>query len=147
MNTLTRHRVVGMRAGSRTHVLARLSALDPVLLITEPDNAHDRYAIAVYHAPAALMTGDVLSSVKDPHNTGHVNDTDRETLLARHAGYVPREAAAQYRLPVQGLVGWVSAVRYPPEEQWVTDDGSVIKRVSLIPAGFDVAAAFEDWRR
>lgn len=147
MNTLTRHRVVGMRAGSRSHILAKLSALDPVLLVPEPDNPYDRHAIAVYHAPASAMNGTVLSSVKDVDRRGHVTDTDRQTLLSRHAGYLPRAVAEKHLLPDGGIVGWVSAVRYPPEEQWVTDDGSIVKRVSMIPAGFDVASALDSWAR
>lgn len=147
MVTLTRHRVVGMRAGSRSHILAKLSALDPVLLVPEPDNPYDRHAIAVYHAPASAMNGTVLSSVKDVDRRGHVTDIDRQTLLSRHAGYLPRAVAEKHLLPDGGIVGWVSAVRYPPEEQWVTDDGSIVKRVSMIPAGFDVASALDSWAR
>jgi len=145
MNTITRHRVVGMRAGTRTHLLANLQVKDPVLLVPEPDNPYDPNAVAVFHAPQSQMTGTVVSSVKADDRRGHVNDTDRALLMSRHTGYLPRLDAERYRLPDTGIVGWVAVVRYPPEEQWVTDDGSIVKRVSMIPAGFDVSSAIESW--
>jgi len=147
MTTITRHRVVGMQAGSRTYLLANLQMKDPVLLMPEPDNPYDPFAIAVFHAPQSSMTGPIVSSAKADDKRGSITDTDRSLLLSRHAGYLPRAVAEQYLLPDGGIVGWVSAVRYPPEEQWLTDDGSVVKRVSLVPAGFDVGSAIDSWRR
>lgn len=145
--TIVHHKVVGIRAGHRTHVMLEVNPLDPVLLKPEPSNQFDPNAIAVFHLPAEKAVGPITSSAKCEQFVGALTGLDTELAMSRHAGYLPREIAAQYALPESGIVGWVSTVRWPPEEHWATDDGAVGKRIPLFPCGFDVASAIEQWKR
>lgn len=130
-------KVVGMKAGGREHVVAHVSTGDPVLLVPEPTNPHDPNAIAVYTAPrGTLQQPDALvSSITDEDRVGHVAAEDRVLLMDRQAGYVPRTLAAEMTLPPDGIVGYVSQVRFTPPEY--DRDG---KRAPARVAGFDVAA-------
>lgn len=132
-------RVVGMKAGGRQHVVAYVGRGDPVLLVPEPTNPHDRHAIAVYTAQrAALLHPDrLVSSLRDPDRIGHLDPADRALLLDRQAGYLPRDVAATLRLPPGGIVGYVSHVRHEPP----TYDRSG-RETPPTPAGFDVTADF-----
>ena len=132
-------RVVGMKAGGRQHVVAYVNLHDPVLLVPQPDNPHDRHAIAVYTAQRrALLYPDLLvSSLTDPMGVGQIHSDDRALLMDRQAGYLPRDVAATLRLPADGLVGYVSAVRYEPP----TYDRHG-RQDPPTPAGFDVTANF-----
>lgn len=125
-------RVVGMQAGGRMHIVSQVAKGDPVLLVPEPDNPHDAHAVAVFTAPASALqdTDSLMSSVSDPGHVGNLSDVDRRLLIDRQAGYIPRDLASQLDLPAQGIVGFVSAVRYAPDSE------------PAIPAGFDVTAWF-----
>jgi hypothetical protein len=133
-------KVVGMRAGGREHIVATVAHSDPVLLVPEPDNPHDPHAIAVYTAPRSALSDPVVSSVKDGRY-GVVSDRDRRVLMDRQAGYLPRGFAATLRLPADGVVGYVSAVRYAPPEY--VQNPAVAGDFEPSPprvAGFDVTA-------
>ena len=134
-------RVVGMKAGGRQHVVAYVNPHDPVLLIPEPSNPYDRHAIAVYTAQrSALLHPDrLISSLRSDDGAGFVDPADRALLLDRQAGYLPRDVAATLRLPPDGIVGYVSAVRYAP----ATYDRRG-RPNPPDPAGFDVTANFPD---
>ena len=134
-------RVVGMKAGGRQHVVAYVNRGDPVLCVPQPDNPHDRHAIAVYTAQRrALLHPDLLvSSVTDPMGVGQIHPDDRTLLMDRQAGYLPRDVAATLRLPTDGIVGYVSTVRYEPP----TYDRHG-REEPPNPAGFDVTAAWPD---
>lgn len=130
-------KVCGMVAGGREDVIAHVGEGWPVLLIPDPDNPYDANAIAVYVAPRHKLTRpeELVSSVDDPDGIGHVHRGDRRQF--RQVGYVPRGAAAQFRLPAEGIVGWVSTVRDAPAEY----DGAG----HLLPPrtiGVDVTAQF-----
>lgn len=130
--------VVGMVAGGRLHIVAQASANDPVLLLPEPDNPHDRYAVAVYTMPADLVTEPLVSSVQ-AQGPGTMGDRDRQTILDRQAGYVPAKVAATLELPPDGVVGWVSQVRHRPSEYISTPDGFAGRTAEPV-VGFDVTA-------
>ena len=131
-------KVVGMVAGGRQHVVALVTEGDPVLLLPEPRNPYDRHAVGVYTMPRALLKGEVTSSLKDPAHVGHLDPADRQTIIDRQAGYVPREVAAQLDLPATGVVGFVSAVRFAPLEY-----DSNGRPAYPVPAGLDVCAWLE----
>lgn len=124
-----------MKAGGREHIVACVREGDPVLLVPEPTNQFDRHAVAVYTAPRASVVDAITSSISDPEHVGEISDEDRRMLLDRQAGYVPKELACQLDLPPQGIVGWVSRVRYHPPEYDRTG-----KQMDARPAGFDVTA-------
>ena len=128
-------KVVGMKAGGREHVVAHVREGDPVLLVPEPTNQFDRHAIAVYTAPRAALVDPVVSSVNDPEHVGEISDGDRRLLMDRQAGYVPKELARQLDVPTEGIVGWVSQVRWHPPEY---DRHG--KQMDPRPAGFDATA-------
>lgn len=130
-------RVVGMKAGGREHVVAHVAVGDPALLIPQPDNPYDPHAIAVYTAGRrVLLHPDRLtSSVTDPARRGSIHPDDRALLIDRQAGYIPRDVAAQLTLPADGIVGYVSQVRYPPPQYDLFGE-----EVPPTPAGFDVTA-------
>lgn len=132
-------KVVGMKAGGREHIAAHVREGDPVLLVPEPDNPHDRFAIRVYTTPRATLNGEVVSSILDPAGIGAVSDEDRTLLMDRQAGYVPRDVACQIDLPAGGIVGYVSGVRWHPPEY----DQYGREREPRV-AGFDVTA---EWPR
>lgn len=131
-------KVVGMKAGGREHIVAHSREGDPVLLVPEPTNRFDPNAIAVYTAPRAALRHPVVSSVNDGvEHVGMVDEEDRLLLMDRQAGYIPKELASQLDLPPQGIVGWVSQVRWHPPE--IDRKGQPAEpRV----AGFDVTAWF-----
>lgn len=133
-------RIVGMQAGGRQHIVKDCRIKHPAMLIPEPDNAYDPNAIAVYSTPTHLLTepGLIVSSVADPDRVGSISKTDRETMLERQVGYVPKEIAARLNLPVRGVVGWVSNVRVAPPEYLL--DGSLSPEVVV---GLDVTAWIE----
>lgn len=133
-------KVVGMVAGGRQHVVAHVREGDPALLVPEPTNPYDRHAIAVFTAPRhVIRQPDVLvSSVADPDHVGNVAGEDRQLLMDRQAGYVPREVAKRLALPPGGVVGYVSAVRFAPPE--CDGRGQVIEYDEPRVAGFDVTA-------
>lgn len=127
-------KVVGMVAGGRQHIVAQTREGDPVLLVPEPDNPHDRHAIAVYTAPRRVLREPVVSSIKDTvEHLGLVDDDDRALLIDRQAGYVPAAVARQLKLPAQGIVGYVSSVRWAPPEYDATG-----REHEPRVAGFDV---------
>lgn len=129
-------KVVGMKAGGREHVVAHVREGDPVLLVPEPTNAYDPHAIAVYTAPRATLVDPVVSSVNDSiEHVGIVSEEDRRLLMDRQAGYVPKDLARQLDVPPQGIVGWVSQVRWHPPEY---DRRG--KQMDPRPAGFDATA-------
>jgi hypothetical protein len=129
-------KVVGMVAGQRQHVVAQVSEGDPVLLLPEPDNPHDPYAIAVYTMPRTLLTAPVVSSLRDDvERTGMLDPADRQTIIDRQAGYLPADLAADLDLDPDGIVGFVSTVRYAPHEYLPTGEPADPQ-----PAGFDVCA-------
>jgi|GEM_PF-2173024 len=132
-------KVVGMVAGGREHIVAYTRTGDPVLLVPEPTNQFDPNAIAVYTCPRSLLEEpeEMVSSVQDPERVGRVADVDRRMLMDRQAGYVPRNLASDLRLPASGIVGWVSQVRWKPDEF----DGNGKPREPRV-AGFDVTAWF-----
>lgn len=132
-------KVVGMVAGGREDVVAHAAVDWPALMIPEPDNPHDPRAVAVYVAPPHKLARpeELLSSVEDPDGLGHVHRTDRRHF--RRVGYLPRGVAAQFTLPPEGLVGWISAVRDAPAEY--------DQHGRLLPprtAGVDVTALWPD---
>lgn len=135
-------RVVGMVAGGREHIVARVQHGDPVLLLPEPDNPYDRHAVAVYTTPRQLLAEPVVSSVKSPP-AGTISAQDRRTMLDRQAGYLPRDVAARLDLPRTGAVGWVSQVRYAPAETRFDHHGNTVPTDDPRPAGFDVTAWLE----
>lgn len=125
-----------MVAGGRGHIVAHVAEGDPVLLVPEPANKFDRHAIAVYTAPRAALVDPVVSSVADPvARQGMISDEDRRLLMDRQAGYVPKDVARQLEIPPQGIVGWVSAVRWHPPEY----DRTGTKAEPRV-AGFDATA-------
>jgi len=108
--------VVGQVAGQRTHVVAQTSEGDPVLLVPEPDNPHDPFAVAVYTAPAGALRHPVVFSADDDLGKfGFVHDEDRLLLMDRQAGYISRTLAARMMMPPTGMVGRVSQVRFTPD--------------------------------
>lgn len=135
-------RVVGMVAGERQHVVSQISTHDPVLLKPEPTNQHDPHAIAVYTAPRRTLMhpDDLVSSVADP--PGKMHPEDLALILDRQAGYIPKELAARLDLPLDGIVGWISTVRYKPPDDRITRAGQSISEGDYTPAGFDVTAWF-----
>lgn len=130
-------KVVGMVAGGRQHVVASVQPGDPVLLIPEPDNPHDRHAVAVHTASRRMLLHPTLlvSSITDVDHVGHIHDDDRILLMDRQAGYLPRDVAALLTLPADGIVGYVSAIRHAPDDY--TADGDTHPPRT---AGFDVTA-------
>lgn len=137
--------VVGMRAGEREHIVAHVRTHDPVLLVPEPDNPHDSHAVAVHTAPRAALRHpqDLASAFTDPRGVGHLHDEDRALLMDRKAGYVPSELAARLvPLPPDGMVGYVSNVRWRPADEWIDPQGHsryVDGPEPTAAAGFDVA--------
>jgi len=107
-------KVVGMVAGGRQHIVAHTQTGDPILLLPEPDNAYDSHAIAVHTAPRDVLVGEVVSSIKDEQHVGSLDDDDRRLLIDRQAGYLPATVAAKFTLPPEGVVGYVSALRWAP---------------------------------
>jgi hypothetical protein len=133
--TVAAVKVVGMVAGHREHIVAGVVTGDPVLLVPEPDNPYDPHAIAVHVAPRASLSGPVVSSIRDADGIGVVTAEDRRMMMDRQAGYVPRGFAATVRLPADGIVGYVSEVRWAPLE-YDPSGRPLPQRV----AGFDVTA-------
>jgi hypothetical protein len=135
-------KVVGQVAGGREHVVAYAFTNDPVLLVPEPDNAYDPNAVAVYTAPRAhLQDPDLLvSCFTDPAGVGSVSKADRWLLMDRQAGYLPREFAARVQLPPEGIVGFISQLRYAPPEYVQT--AAAYRQAEPRVAGFDVTADF-----
>ena len=138
-------KLVGQKAGGREHIVATAGYGDPVLLLPEPDNPHDPNAIAVYTAPrhTIIHPDQLRSSLTDPDAVGHLSDDDRRMLLDRQAGYVGRNVAARLALPPDGIVGFVSEIRYAPED---THDAYVATLTPLL-VGFDIAADLTPWQR
>lgn len=136
-------RVVGMVAGQRQHIVSQIEQGDPVLLKPEPTNQYDSNAIAVYTAPRrVLMHPDALvSSVTDP--PGEIHPEDLALILDRQAGYLPKELAARLDLPADGVIGWVSAVRYRPPDDRIDGAGNSHQINDPHPVGFDVTAWLE----
>lgn len=130
-------RVVGMVAGGRQHVVADVGISDPVLLLPEPANPHDQHAIAVHTMPRRLILHPeaLTSSLTDPARVGTIHPEDRMLIVDRQAGYVPRDVAAQLRLPAEGIVGFVAWIRHAPN-----DYGPDGVPLPAKPAGFDVCA-------
>lgn len=137
-------KLVGQKAGGREHIVATAGYGDPVLLLPEPDNPHDPNAIAVHTAPrhTIIHPDELRSSLTDPDAVGHLSADDRRMILDRQAGYVGRNVAARLALPPDGIVGFVSEIRYAPTDYDLYGE----PRHEPVVAGFDVAADLTRWR-
>lgn len=119
MTVLADFYVKGMVAGERRHIMHTVDEGDPCLLVPEPDNPHDPYAIAVHTIPVAA-----LRDSEWRQDGWRLGPADRRLMMDRLVGYLPRDAAARFDLPEVGVVGVVSHVRWH----------------DMVPAGFDVRA-------
>jgi hypothetical protein len=132
-----------MVAGGREHIVSQIEQGDPVLLKPEPTNRYDPHAVAVYTAPrrTLLHPDELVSSVTSP--PGRIHADDLVLVLDRQAGYIPKELAGRLDLPADGVVGWISTVRYKPPEDRIRHDGRSVTAGGHTPAGFDVTAWLE----
>lgn len=114
VSTQTTVKVVGMRAGSRERVINEVYLGQPVTLIPDPENPFDANAIEVHLGPPSI-------------------EHDEHTQI----GFLPKEVAAQFKLPGP-VAGLVSNVRFPPPNVSDSDPSK--------PIGCDVSAAIGDFR-
>lgn len=130
-------KLVGQRAGGREHIVAHARKGDPVLILPEPDNPHDANAIAIYTAPRSSLQHPeaLVSSVTDPDSGGTIHPEDRLLLTDRQAGYVPRTVNERFAVPPEGLIGFVSEIRWAPPDY----DEHGREREPVV-AGFDITA-------
>lgn len=133
-------KLVGQVAGEREHIVAHSSIGDPVLAVPEPTNAYDRNAIAVYTAPIGTLAHDIVSSTTDEERgVGTIHPNDRRLMMDRQAGYVPAGLASRLDLPAEGLVGYITEVRYKPNEDAYNKSTNTVKVVDDVVIGFDFA--------